>query len=146
MNKFEFIGRVGNDLELKYTDKNIAVVSLSIATTFSFKDEHGEWQKGTDWNKVTAYRKNAEILHKYVKKGDQIYITGKISNSKYTDAKNIERYVTNLTVNEFEFLGGKKEQGNTQVNEGNRSVDDVISSAVPKPDNGFDPADDDLPF
>ena len=89
MNRFELIGRVGNDIELRHLDNGTAVANVSIATNRNVKTAAGTWEKETDWHRVTAYGKRAEVLNQYVKKGDQIYLMGNLRNRKYTDAKGI---------------------------------------------------------
>lgn len=111
INKVILVGTVGKDPEVKYFQSGDAYCTLSIATSESWKDKQGEKQEKTEWHRVKFTRKLAEIVGEYVKKGQQIYIEGKLETSKYTDKQGIERYSTDIVANEMQMLGGKSSGG-----------------------------------
>ena len=108
MNKVMLSGNVGKDPEVRYVDQGVAVAQLSLATT-----ERGyTLQNGTvvpdhtDWHTVLLWRKLAEIVEKYVHKGDRIYIEGRIRYRSYDDKQGQRRYVTEIWADNLELLGG----------------------------------------
>jgi single-strand DNA-binding protein len=107
INKVILVGTVGKDPEVKYFQSGDAYCSISVATSENWKDKNGEKQEKTEWHRVKFTRKLAEIVGEYVKKGQQIYIEGKLETSKYTDKQGIERYSTDIVANEMQMLGSK---------------------------------------
>ncbi len=81
---------------------------MSIATNESYKNAKGELVKETQWHNLIAWGKTAEIIEKYLKKGSEVAIDGKLINSNYTDKDGVKRYVTEIEVNEVLILGGKE--------------------------------------
>ena len=110
MNKQLILGRVGQQPEI--VDANTTICKFSVATSERWT-KNGEKQERTDWHNVVAYGKTAETLHKYVNKGDQIYIEGKTRHRKYQDKNGIDRYAVDVEVTNFEFIGGGKTQSTT---------------------------------
>ena len=114
INKVILIGNVGVDPDVRYMPNGNAVTTLSLATSETWKDKQtGEKKQATEWHKVVFYRELAQVAAKYLKKGDQVYIEGKIKTRKYTDQGGVERYITEVHATDLRMLGSKKEQGNT---------------------------------
>lgn len=90
-NKIELIGHLGRDPESRHLDNGAHVCSYSLATTESWKDANGEWQKATEWHTIISWRKSADYAVKHLKKGSFVAISGKMTYRKFTDAKGIER-------------------------------------------------------
>ena len=107
VNKVTLVGNVGKDPELKYTQSGAAVVNFSVATTERYKDKQGEQQETTEWHNVTAWRQLAEICGKYLHKGKQVYIEGKITTRSYDDRDGNKKYITEIVASEMKMLGGK---------------------------------------
>ncbi|MES2394721.1 MAG: single-stranded DNA-binding protein [Bacteroidota bacterium] len=84
------------------------MAKMSIATNESYKNAKGELVKETQWHNLIAWGKTAEIIEKYLKKGSEVAIDGKLINSNYTDKDGVKRYVTEIEVNEVLILGGKE--------------------------------------
>jgi single-strand DNA-binding protein len=120
VNKVILVGRAGRDPEARETSKGDTVANLSLATSSGYGDN-----EKTDWHRVTFFGKVADTVIQYVKKGQEIYIEGRISYGKYTDREGIEKYSTDIIA--YSMQMGQK---------GNSSA----SSATPSSD------DDDLPF
>ena len=107
INKVILIGRLGQDPELKYMPNGDAVANFSIATSESWKDQRGQKQERTEWHRCTAYRKVAEIIGEYLRKGANIYIEGKLQTREWTDQQGQKRYTTEIIVNEMQMLDGR---------------------------------------
>lgn len=136
VNKVILIGNLGKDPETKYMSSGDAVTNITLATTESWKDKNGEKQQKTEWNRVTFYRKLAEIAGQYLKKGSPVYVEGKLETRKWTDKNGVDRYTTEIIATDMKMLGGKPSdaqetrQANKQQNTG----------------TGFDDMEDDIPF
>lgn len=114
LNKVILIGRLGRDPELRYMANGEAVCDFSVATSESWKDKNGQRQEATEWHNVTMYRKLAEIAGKYLTKGSQVYIEGKIQSRKYTDKNGVERTAYDIIANEMKMLGGNSQETQEQ--------------------------------
>jgi single-strand DNA-binding protein len=110
LNKVMLIGHLGADPEVRYIDNGTAVATFRIATTEVYKNKQGEKVTTTEWHKVILWRSLAEIAEKYVKKGMQIYIEGKLRTRSYEDKDKVKRYVTEIVADTMQMLG-KKEGG-----------------------------------
>ena len=106
LNKVFLIGRLGRDPEVRYMPNGEAVCNFSVATSESWKDQSGQRQEKTEWHNITMYRRLAEIAGKYLKKGSQVYLEGKIQTRKYTDKNGAERTAYDIIANEMKMLGG----------------------------------------
>lgn len=145
------VGRVGQDPEVKYLEGGTCVANFSLATNEKYKNKQGEQIEKTEWHKVVIWRKLAEVVEKYVKKGDQIYLRGKIRNRSYNDKDGITRYTTEIYVEELTMLGGKssndekfKQQAEAAgVNDQEKPTGDAVSDGANEPVN--DVLDGDLP-
>ncbi len=110
LNKVMLIGRLGQDPEVKYTPSGAAVVTLSVATNTSYKDQEGKMQEQTEWNRVVAWRKTAENIGQYCKKGHRIYVEGKLTTRSWNDKDGNKRYTTEITADSVQFLEGKSDR------------------------------------
>nr|WP_315213195.1 single-stranded DNA-binding protein [uncultured Flavobacterium sp.] len=104
-NRVQLIGNVGNDPEIKNLDGGKKVANLTIATNDSYKNEKGEKVEQTEWHKVVAWGKTAEIIEKYVTKGKEIAIEGKLTHRSYEDKTGEKRYITEVVANDILLLG-----------------------------------------
>ena len=107
VNKVILIGNVGKDPECRYTEAGTALANLTLATTNRWKNKQGEPQEETEWHRVVAYGKLAEIIEKYVQKGKPLYIEGRLQTRKWTDKEGNDKYTTEITVREMKMLGSK---------------------------------------
>lgn len=107
-NKVQLIGHLGNDPELKTVNGN-NLAKISIATNETYKNAKGEKITDTQWHNVIAWGKTADIIGKYLKKGSEVAIEGKLINKNYTDKEGVKRYVTEVQANEVLLLGSKKD-------------------------------------
>ena len=104
-NKVQLIGHVGNDPEIKTLDGGKKVANITLATNDSYRNDKGEKVAQTEWHKVVAWGKTAEIIEKYVTKGKEIAIEGKLTHRSYDDKNGEKRYITEVVVNEILLLG-----------------------------------------
>lgn len=108
INKAILIGNLGNDPGLKYTAGGSAVANLTLATSEQWKDkETGEQKEKTEWHRVVAFGKLAEIIGEYCKKGGQVYIEGKLQTRKWQDKEGVDRYTTEIIAEQMQLLGGR---------------------------------------
>ena len=105
VNKVIILGNVGQDPEI--CQGNFIVAALSIATTRKWRDKAGETQSETEWHRVSAFGRLAEIISQYVRKGDPIYIEGRLRTRKYEDKQGVERWVTEIIAEQLQLLRQK---------------------------------------
>lgn len=115
VNKAIIIGRVGADPELKHTSSGVAVASFNLATNESYKDKDGKVVDQTDWHRIVAWNKLAEICGQYLKKGSLVCIEGKIKTRSYDDKDGQKKYVTEIRADSMQMLGDKKESTISQT-------------------------------
>ena len=106
-NSIRLIGNLGQNPEVKETTNGKKLAKFSVATNESYRDENGKEVKETMWHNLTVWGKQADIAAKYLKKGSEVAIEGKLSNLNCTDKDGVKRYVTDIEVNEFIMLGKK---------------------------------------
>lgn len=105
-NSVRLIGRLGNDPELREVGKS-HLAKFSLATNDTRKDAEGNTVEETEWHNLIVWGKQAETAAKYLKKGSEIAIEGKLTSRSYDDKEGVKRYVTEIVVREFSFLGKK---------------------------------------
>jgi single-strand DNA-binding protein len=106
-NKAIILGNVGSDPEIKHLDGGNAVANFSVATSETYKDKSGEKKTETEWHRVVIWGKLAEIVEKYVKKGQQLYLVGKIKTRKWTDKDGNDKFTTEILCNQMLMIGKK---------------------------------------
>lgn len=110
LNKVQIIGNLGADPEVRQTTSGDSVTSIRVACTETWTDKSsGQKKESTEWVNVTFYRKLAEIAGKYLKKGSQVYVEGRMKTDKFTDKNGVEKYSTKVEASEMKMLGGKGE-------------------------------------
>lgn len=108
INKVILVGNLGSDPELRYTGSGTAVCNLSIATSESYKDRDGNQVETTEWHRVVAWARLAEICGEYLKKGRQVYIEGSLQTRQYEDKDGVTKYSTEIKAREMQMLGGRE--------------------------------------
>jgi single-strand DNA-binding protein len=106
VNKLIVVGNLGADPELKYIDNGQAVAKFSVATSEHWKTAQGEEREHTEWHRVTVWGKAAEACAKFLGKGRQVYVEGRVRSHKWTDKEGKERWSTELIAEDVKFLGG----------------------------------------
>jgi single-strand DNA-binding protein len=112
VNKVILVGRVGKDPEIRHTNDGKAIVSLSLATSENWKTKDGDKKEKTEWHKIVSFNEGLnKVIEQYVKKGSQIYIEGQLQTRKWTDKDGVEKYSTEIVLQNFNgtltLLGGK---------------------------------------
>lgn len=106
VNKVTLIGNLGKDPKLKYTPSGTAVANFSIATEESYKDKSDQWQTKTEWHNVVLWSRLAEIAGEYLKKGNKVYIEGRLQTRSW-EKDGVKRYTTEIVGQELVLLGGR---------------------------------------
>lgn len=123
-----------------------AVANIRLATTESWKDKaSGEKKELTEWHRCSVFGKLAEICGEYLKKGSLVYVEGKLQTRKWVDKDGVDRYTTEIRVNEMRMLGGRS-GGTGSESESSGQSQSAPRSAPVKKDQGFEDMDDDIPF
>ena len=117
VNKVILVGRLGRDPEVRYLPNGEAVANFGLATSENWKDRNGEKQERTEWHNIVMYRKQAEIAGQYLKKGAQVYITGRIQSRKYTGKDGIERTAYEIIAGEMKMLGSKQDGSHSEASD-----------------------------
>jgi single-strand DNA-binding protein len=132
VNRVILVGNVGGDPEVRYMPNGEPVANFSIATTDMWKDKQGEKQEKTTWHRIVAYRKLAEIVEAYVKKGTSIFIEGRIQNGEYTDKEGIKRATFQIITEQLRLLGSNPSA------KGSNQPQNSSPMSQPQMDNNFD--------
>ncbi|MBT8384743.1 MAG: single-stranded DNA-binding protein [Bacteroidia bacterium] len=106
-NKVQLIGNLGNNPEVITLESGKKLAKFSIATNDSYKNAKGEKITDTQWHNVIAWNKTAEIVEKYLLKGNEVAIEGKLTSRSYEDKEGVKKYISEIVVNELLMLGGK---------------------------------------
>ena len=112
VNKVILVGNLGKDPEVKKFDSGIKNASFSLATTEKFKNKAGEQVNNTEWHNIVVWGALSDVAEKYLKKGSQIYLEGKIKTSSWEDKSGSKRYKTEIYADSFTMLGVKDVQSN----------------------------------
>lgn len=176
LNKVMLIGNVGRDPEIRYLDGNnggTKVATFTLATSERYRDRNGELRENTEWHNIVAWRNSADIAEKFVHKGTQLYIEGRLRTRSYTSQDGSKKYTTEITVDSLQLLGrrdgapddapapqvgGYQRQGYGQPSA--PATDDIPAFGQPAPSQqpvrntpapaatqpDLEPKDDDLPF
>lgn len=151
LNKVILIGRVGNDPEIKYTSGGEAIANLSLATSERWKDKNtGEQKELTEWHRVEAFGKLAEIIGQYVQKGALLYVEGSLRTRKWQDQNGQDRYSTGIRIKEMKMLSkcGENQGGGESAPAPQQRAPQRQAAPAPRPQqqSDFDDDDDDIPF
>jgi single-strand DNA-binding protein len=149
VNKVIIVGNVGRDPEVRYTQSGRAVASFSVATSERFQDKDGQTQERTEWHRVVAWARLAEICGEYLRKGKQVYIEGRLQTRDWEDKDGHKRYTTEVIAQTMQMLGRRGEDGGGSFADegasrgGNAGGGDPTSQA---PASGGGAGDDEIPF
>jgi len=168
VNKVILLGNLGRDPEVRYMPSGDPIANVTIATSRRYKNKAGEPIEETEWHRVAFFGRLAEIASQYLKKGNPVYVEGRIRTNKYTDKDGIERYSTEIVASEMQLLGGREGRGEPGPADDDGVYGRSASSrpaaparvaapaAAPavaptpapaaRPGSGFDVMDDDIPF
>ena len=136
------IGRLGQDPEVRYTQSNTAVANFSLATNERYKDRNGENQERTEWHRIVAWGRTAEVCQEYLNKGSLVYIEGPIQTREWEDKDGQKKYTTEIKALTMQMLDSRGDSG---MGGGNTSAPQKPAQTA-EIDSSFDDMDDDLPF
>lgn len=145
-NKIAIIGNLGRDPELRYTPQGDAVCDFSVAVNDRKRDKSGEFQDNTTWFKVTLWRKQAENASKYLAKGRQVYVEGRLQVEEWNDRDGKTRYSLVIQGSELQFLGEKGSETSTGAHTGSDNSFDDNTNDFKSETSLSAPTDDDIPF
>lgn len=126
LNKVLLIGHLGADPESRFTTGGDAVANFNVATTFSWRTADGENKEKTEWHRVVVFRKLAEVANEYLKKGQLVYIEGRLQTRDWEDKEGVKRYTTEVVCENFTMLGSKKDGGSSSKSDADSSADDDL--------------------
>ena len=145
LNKVMLIGNVGSDPEIRTTGGGTKMAKVSLATNRTFTDRSGQQQEKTDWHRLTFWDRLAELVEQYVKKGDRLYVEGRLEYSTTEDDKGNQRYWTDVIVREMMMLSGGAGSAPGGFDSSGPARRRQPAAAAP-PSSPFNSEDDDLPF
>lgn len=150
INKVILVGNVGKDPEIRHLDSGVAVANFPLATSENYTAKNGDKVESTEWHNIVAWRGLAEVVEKYVTKGRQLYIEGKIKTRSWEDKEGNKRYTTEVVADVMQMLGNRAD--NQQNNKPESSYDNNQSggsnnfASASEPETDDQGGDDDLPF
>jgi single-strand DNA-binding protein len=150
VNKVILLGNVGKDPEIRSTGGGTAVANFTLATSDRFQDAQGNWQDRTEWHNLVAFKRLAEIVRDYVKKGSKLYIEGKIQTRSWDDKETgAKRYRTEIIVNDISLLSGRDDPsggGSYSRPSSSSNMDQRQPATQDDYSQSAEISDDDIPF
>src|SRR5690554_5691161 len=141
LNRCTIIGRLGQDVEIRNTQSGTAVATLSVATSEKYKDKSGELIEKTQWHRIVAWGRLAEICQQYLKKGSLAYFEGPIETREWEDKEGVKRYTTEIKALNMQMLDSKGGSDSSP-----RANPAPAENPAVNLDDDFDDMDDSLPF
>ena len=139
INKAIIVGNLGADPEIRYTQSGSQVATFNVATSERWRDQEGQQQESTEWHRIVAWRKLAEICGEYLHKGSKVYIEGKIQTRKWQDQNGNDRYTTEIVAREMKMLD-RRDSGSDSYGGGSQQ------QSYPEPSPGYGGVGEDVPF
>ena len=146
LNKVMLIGHTGDDVKMHYFEGGNSVGRFPLATDETYTNKNGERITNTEWHNIVVYNKGAEICEKYLKKGDKVYIEGRLKTRKWQDEQGNDRYSTEIHCKDFNFLSPKGESGSSSSRNSGQNTQSSQPSPAPQNNNASTGEEDDLPF
>lgn len=141
INKAILIGNLGADPEIRYTQSGTQVATFNVATTERWKGQDGQMQESTEWHRVVAWARLAEICGEYLNKGSKVYIEGRIQTRKWQDQSGVDRYTTEIVAREMKMLSPRGGGAG-----GGGGYDSSGPDSLPEPPSGYGGMGEDVPF
>ncbi len=145
LNKIMLIGHLGKDPEVRYTTDGTPVATFSLATSENWTDKNGTRQERTEWHNIVAWKRLAELSKRFLAKGRQVYVEGRIQSRDWNDREGIRRRTTEVVVSQIVLLGSRSQSTDAPA----PSQEPASQSAEAEPEQAFGDAgitDDDIPF
>lgn len=144
LNKVILIGNLGADPEVRYTGNGQPVANFSLATTERWTNKEGQREERTEWHRIVAFGRTAEIVGQYLKKGRQIYVEGKLQTRSWEDRDGNKRYTTEIVCNNMQMLGSRGDVAEVPEDSGAQAA--AAGADLGSPGKDVVDEDDDLPF
>lgn len=145
VNKAILVGNVGKDPEIRHLEGGTSVARFTLATSETYKNKNGELVTNTEWHNIVAWRQLADLAEKYIRKGRQLYVEGKITNRQFDDKDGNKRYISEIVADNIRLLGKKEEVEGLRDNGQNRGSGEPFPGA--SHEESVQPEEtDDLPF
>ncbi len=135
VNKVILVGNVGKDPDTRYLDENTPVCKFPLATSESYRNRNGERVEQTEWHNIVLWRGLAQVAEKYVKKGTQVYIEGRIKTRSYDDRDGVKKYITEIVGDSMQLLGRRPEDGGSSDYPRNEGSQGGYSAPTAQPSN-----------
>jgi len=128
VNKVILVGNLGQDPESRFTPQGTAVTNLSVATNETWKNQNGESQDKTEWHRIVMYGKMAETAAEYMKKGQMVYVEGRLETNEWEDQNQVKRKTTQVRCDNFTMLGRRQMQSQetASIDQSSMNSDDDI--------------------
>lgn len=146
VNKVILLGNLGADPELRYTQSQMPVCTLRVATGERRKNASGEWVEQTEWHSVVAWGKTAENCAQYLQKGRQVFVEGRLQTRKWQDQQGQDRYRTEVVASTVQFIGGRGGEAGAGFSGGRASGAPAEGGFETTPPDNISFDDDDIPF
>ncbi|CAM3513757.1 single-stranded DNA-binding protein [Aequorivita lipolytica] len=147
LNKVMLIGHTGDDVKMHYFEGGNSLGRFPIATNETYTNKAtNERVTNTEWHNIVVRNKAAEICEKYLKKGDMVYIEGRLKTRKWQDDKGMDRYSTEIHCTDFTFLTPKGDSNNSANSSSGQNTQKPQPSSAPQNNNQVSEEEDDLPF
>ena len=143
VNKVILVGNLGADPEVRSLESGVKVANFRIATSERYKDKNGNQVENTEWHSIVVWRGLADITERYLKKGSQVYVEGKLKTRSWDDQNGNKRYATEVVADNMTMLGGRTEGGGDAAQ---APPQQSPSQTNTPPAASLDDIDDDLPF
>jgi single-strand DNA-binding protein len=144
VNKVLLIGRLGNNPEIRYTNTGTAVANFNLATSESWNDKTGQKQERTEWHRVVVWGKLAELCEKYLAKGRQCFVEGRLQTRSWDDKDGNKRYTTEIVANTVQFLGGPNAQASQPAAGVGAGMSEPMGDMPQAQESAF--TEDEIPF
>jgi single-strand DNA-binding protein len=141
VNKVLLIGRLGNNPEIRYTNTGTAVANFNLATSENWNDKNGQRQERTEWHRVVVWGKLAELCEKYLSKGRQCFVEGRLQTRSWDDKDGNKRYTTEVVASTIQFLGSANAQASSSAGATDHGPE---MSDSPQMESSF--SEDEIPF
>lgn len=148
LNKVMLIGNLGKDPEVRAIPSGVKVANFSIATTESYTDKNNQKVDKTEWHNIVMWRGLAEVAEKYLKKGNQVFIEGKLTTRSWDDQNGVKKYMTEIIADNMVMLGGRRDGGGSSEGGGYMPRENAGNTMKSESSGGGMPPapEDDLPF
>jgi single-strand DNA-binding protein len=134
VNKVILVGNLGNDPELRTIPSGSSVCEFRMATNESWKDRNGQRQERTEWHRIVVWGNRAEVCSKYLSKGRQVYLEGRLRTRSWEDKDGNKRYTTEIVANDVQFLGGSHRPSDpppiTEDEDGTITLGEIVDDSV----------------